>query len=85
MSDASFQLQGVRDPRLAVHATGSMPAWFWATNGTQVLWANPIAAKVFDADNSAELAARTIGPANQHRRQVAKALRPIVSNGGDQA
>ncbi len=72
MSDASFQLQGVRDPRLAVHATGSMPAWFWATNGTHVLWANPVAAKVFGADNSAELAARTIGPADQHRRQVAQ-------------
>jgi len=72
MSDASFQLQGVRDPRLAVHATGSMPAWFWATNGTRVLWANPVAAKAFGADNSAELAARTIGPADQHRRQVAQ-------------
>lgn len=72
MSDASFQLQGVRDPRLAVHATGSLPAWFWATNGTRVLWANPMAAKVFGADNSAELAGRTIGPADQHRRQVAQ-------------
>ncbi|MEH2512080.1 PAS domain S-box-containing protein [Nitrobacteraceae bacterium AZCC 1564] len=72
MSGASFQLQGVRDPRLAVHATGSMPAWFWATNGTRVLWANPVAAKVFRAKNSAELAVRMIGPADQHRRQVAQ-------------
>ncbi len=72
MSDAGFQLQGVRDPRLAVHATGSMPAWFWATNGTRVLWANPAAAKIFGANNSAELAARTISPADQHRRQVAQ-------------
>ncbi|WP_424629374.1 PAS domain-containing protein [Bradyrhizobium sp. SYSU BS000235] len=70
MSDASFQLHGVRDPRLAIHATGSLPAWFWATNGTRVLWANPVAAQVFRAENSAELAARTIGPADQHRRQV---------------
>jgi len=37
-------LRGVADPRLAVHATSSLPAWLWSIDGTRVLWANPVAA-----------------------------------------
>src|SRR4030088_2405593 len=72
MNNAEFQLQGVGDPRLAVHATSSLPAWLWSTDGTRVLWANPVGAGLFDARNGAVLAAKSFGPANPHRRQVAQ-------------
>jgi PAS domain S-box-containing protein len=70
MKKAEFQLRGVADPRLAIHATSSLPAWLWSTDGTRILWANPVAARIFEARSGADLAERTFGPANPHRRQV---------------
>lgn len=49
-----------------------MPAWLWSVDGTRVLWANPVAARLFGARNAAILAEKTIGPADLHRRQVAQ-------------
>jgi PAS domain S-box-containing protein len=42
-----------------------LPAWLWSTDGTRILWANPVGAKLFGA-------AKTFGPADSHRRQVAQ-------------
>src|SRR5437588_11358601 len=72
INDAEFQLRGVGDPRLAVHATSALPAWLWSTDGTRILWANPVGARLFGSANGAELAKKTFGPADQHRRQVAQ-------------
>jgi PAS domain S-box-containing protein len=72
MNNAEFQLRGVGDPRLAVHATSHLPAWLWSTDGTRILWANPVGAKLFGAANATALAAKTFGPADPHRRQVAQ-------------
>ena len=72
MNKAEFQLRGVGDPRLAVHATSAFPAWLWSLDGTRILWANPVGARLFGAANAAALAKKVFGPADQHRRQVAK-------------
>ncbi len=72
MNMMEFQLQGVSDPRLAVHATSALPAWLWSTDGTRVLWANPVGVELFGAANAAMLAERAFGPADGHRRQVAQ-------------
>ena len=72
MNNAEFQLRGVGDPRLAVHATSALPAWLWAIDGTRVLWANPVGARLLGAANGATLAKKILGPADQHRRQVAQ-------------
>jgi PAS domain S-box-containing protein len=72
MNNAELQLQGVGDPRLAVHATSALPAWLWSGDGTRILWANPVGARLFGAANSAELAERSFGPADAHRRQIAQ-------------
>jgi PAS domain S-box-containing protein len=72
MNNMEFQLRGVGDPRLAVHATSPQPAWLWSIDGTRILWANPVGASLFGADNAAELAQRILGPADSHRRQVAQ-------------
>ena len=72
MNNAEFQLRGVGDPRLAVHATSALPVWLWSVDGTRILWANPVGAKLFGAANGAVLARKIFGPADAHRRQVAQ-------------
>jgi PAS domain S-box-containing protein len=81
MNNAEFQLRGVSDPRLAVHATSAVPAWLWSIDGTRVLWANPVGARLFGAANSAALATRIFGPADQHRRQVAQLVGRLPPSG----
>ncbi len=70
MNSAEFQLRGVGDARLAVHATSHQPAWLWSVDGTRILWANPVGARLFGARNGAALAARTFGPADTDSRPV---------------
>jgi PAS domain S-box-containing protein len=72
MSQRESELQGVGDPRLAAHATSALPAWLWSTDGSRVLWANPVGARMFGAANSPELARKTFGPADAQRRQIAQ-------------
>jgi hypothetical protein len=56
MNHAEFQLRGVSDPRLAVHATSATPAWLWSVDSTRILWANPVGARLFNAAHGAALA-----------------------------
>src|SRR6202165_2118890 len=72
MNNAEFQLRGIGDPRLAVHATSAFPAWLWSVDGKRILWANPVGARLFGAANGAILAKKIFGPADSHRRQVAQ-------------
>ncbi|MDE2376118.1 PAS domain-containing protein [Bradyrhizobium sp.] len=81
MTSSDFQLRGVSDPRLAVHATSALPAWLWSIDGSRVLWANPVAAKLFGAADAADLAGKTFGPADPHRRQVARLARDLPPSG----
>src|SRR5580700_1397341 len=81
MNNAEFQLKGVGDPRLAVHATSPLPAWLWSTDGVRILWANPVGARLFGASNGAALTEKTFGPADSHRRQVAQLANRLPPNG----
>jgi PAS domain S-box-containing protein len=81
MNHSEFQLRGVSDPRLAVHAASPLPAWLWSTDGARILWANPVGAKLLGAANAVALAERTFGPADQHRRQVAQLANRLPLNG----
>ena len=81
MNNAEFQLQRLGDPRLAVHATSARPAWLWSTDGTRILWANPVGAQLFGAGNGASLAKKSFGPADPHRRQVAQLAGRLPPNG----
>jgi PAS domain S-box-containing protein len=81
MTSSDFQLRGVGDPRLAVHATSALPAWLWTIDGARVLWANPVGARLFGAAHSAALAGKVFGPADPHRRQVARLARQLPANG----
>ncbi len=81
MDVTGFQLRFLGDLRLAPHATSALTAWMWSTDGAQVLWANPVAAKQLGATNAADLARRTFGPADAHRRQVAQLASRLPQNG----
>ena len=81
MNHAEFQLQGLGDPRLAVHATSALPAWLWSTDGTRILWTNPVGARMFGAANNALLAQKIFGPADPHRRQIARLAGRLPANG----
>jgi PAS domain S-box-containing protein len=81
MNDAEFQLQPLGDPRLAAYAESALPAWLWTADGTRILWANPAGVRVFGAANGAALAERTFGPADRHRRQIARLASRLLANG----
>ncbi|WFU79986.1 PAS domain S-box protein [Bradyrhizobium sp. CIAT3101] len=81
MTNSDFQLRGVGDPRLSVHATSPLPAWLWSPDGSRLLWANAVGARFFGAANAAALAGKTFGPADTHRRQVTRLARKLPANG----
>src|SRR3954468_16921003 len=81
MTSSDFQLRGVGDPRLAVHATSPLPAWLWSSDGGRVLWANPTGMKLFGATDLAALAGKSFGPADSHRRQVAQLAGRLLPTG----
>ncbi|MET4043225.1 PAS domain-containing protein [Bradyrhizobium sp. RT6a] len=81
MTSSDFQLRGVGDPRLAVHATSPLPAWLWSIDGTRVLWANPVGARLFGAANATALADRIFGPTDSHRRQIIRLAGRLPPNG----
>ncbi len=81
MNNVEFQLRAIGDPRLAAHATSTLPAWLWSIDGTRILWANPAGARLFGAPNATALAAKTFGPADSRRRQVAHLAGRLPPNG----
>jgi hypothetical protein len=81
MNTVEFQLRGISDPRLAAHASSPLPAWLWSTDGTHVLWANPVGAQVFGATDGMSLSKKNFGPADMHRRQVAQLARRLPPSG----
>ncbi|KIZ39652.1 MULTISPECIES: PAS domain-containing protein [Rhodopseudomonas] len=80
MTKLTFQLPGMDDPRLAIHATSALPVWLWSHDGSRVIWANPVGARLLGAPNGAALAEATFGPANPQRRQVAQLSRNLPPN-----
>ncbi len=72
MSEFGSVLAYLRDQRLSVHATSVVPAWLWSADATRVLWANPIAAAIFDAPSSAALAGFVIDPKSSAALQIAR-------------
>jgi hypothetical protein len=81
MPNTEFKVHGPDDPRLAVHATSPLPAWLWSADGRRVLWTNPVGALVFGAASGARLANKIFGPADPHRRQVARLAHRLLPNG----
>ena len=81
MNYAEFQLRGIDNSRLAVHATSAFPVWLWSPDGARIWWANPVGAGLFGAANASELAEKIFGPADQQRRQVAQLAGRLPASG----
>ena len=81
MNDAEFQVHGAGDPRLAAYARSPLPAWLWTADGKRILWANPAGVRMFGAADAAALAEQTFGPADRHRRQIARLANRLPANG----
>src|SRR5262249_56394079 len=58
-----------------------MPAWLWSSDGTRILWANPLGIDALSAHDDAALAAKIFGPADPHRRQIAQLAGRLNPNG----
>jgi PAS domain S-box-containing protein len=81
MTKTEFQLLAMFDPRLAPHATSAQPVWLWSSDGKHILWANPPGTALFGATNTTDLARKSFGPADQHRRQVAQLANRLPLSG----
>ncbi|WP_065753205.1 PAS domain-containing protein [Bradyrhizobium paxllaeri] len=81
MTEAEFQWRALGDPRLAAYAASPLPAWLWTADGKRILWANAAGARVLGAASAAALAEKTFGPADRHRRQVARLAGRLLANG----
>jgi PAS domain S-box-containing protein len=81
MTEADSQWRAQSDPRLAVYAASRLPAWLWSADGRRILWANPAGIRLFGATSAAALAERIFGPADPHRRQIARLTNRLLANG----
>jgi PAS domain S-box-containing protein len=81
MNDAEFQLREAGDSRLTAYATSPLPAWLWTADGKRILWANAAGVRMFGAADAATLAEKTFGPADRHRRQIARLAGRLPASG----
>ena len=72
MSGTELQIAFLSDPRLAAYALSPLPAWLWSADATRVLWANPTAAAIFDADSPAAVSALRFDTNHPAAAQVAR-------------
>jgi PAS domain S-box-containing protein len=76
-----FQFGWLRDARLAAHALSPTPVWLWAADAPRILWANPVAAAIFDAPSPNAAAAIEFEPAHSAVAQIAR-LSATLPQGG---
>jgi PAS domain S-box-containing protein len=81
MSGTEFQFAWLNDPRLAAHALSPTPVWLWNADANCVLWANPIAAAIFDAASPGALASLRFESSNPSAAQIAR-LAGTLPHGG---
>jgi PAS domain S-box-containing protein len=81
MDEPGSHFGWLNDPRLATHALSPVPAWLWATDPPRILWANPVAAAIFDTPSPAAAAALNFAPDDAAARQIAR-LSSTLPDGG---
>ena len=72
MSEPKFQFGWLNDSRLAAHALSPMPVWLWNVGTHRILWANPVAAAIFDAPSPQAAAGIDFGPQHAAAVQIAR-------------
>lgn len=81
MEDVLSDLAWVRDSRLAFHATGAAPVWFWRADATHILWSNETGAACFAAQSPAALAARRFPPDHPVAVQIRRLASTLYPGG----
>ena len=76
MSGIELQMTWLDDRRFADHALNPSPVWLWRADAQRILWANPTAAAIFDAESPAALA--TQPPTQTPMRARTKPCRTIA-------
>ncbi|MBX9773890.1 MAG: PAS domain S-box protein [Xanthobacteraceae bacterium] len=69
------------DPRLRPLALRPTPAWLWSPDATQVLWANPTGAAIFNAPTPAALAIRSFERTSIAAVEVARVAATLRGDG----
>jgi PAS domain S-box-containing protein len=81
MKGPEFQFACLSDQRLAAHALSPTPVWLWSADATRVLWANAVAAAIFDADSPGALAAMSFAPEHAAVAQIARMAGTLPQGG----
>jgi PAS domain S-box-containing protein len=69
------------DARVAGSAVAPLPAWLWALDGRQILWANAAGAAVFASPSPAALKERRFAPGHPAAAQVARLAEALPPEG----
>ena len=72
MTEPTFQFGWLNDSRLAAHALSPTPVWLWSVETQHILWANPVAAAIFDAPSPQAAARIDFGPQHTAAVQIAR-------------
>jgi PAS domain S-box-containing protein len=75
------ELALLRHPRLAPLATSPWPAWLWSADGSQVLWANAVAAAIFGAATATACRQRRFDVRDAAAAQIIRLAATLPSGG----
>ncbi|MGN6572386.1 MAG: histidine kinase dimerization/phospho-acceptor domain-containing protein [Pseudolabrys sp.] len=81
MSEPRFQFGWLNDSRLAAQALSPTPVWLWSAATHRILWANPVAAAIFDAPSPQAAASIDFGAHHAAAVQIAR-LASTLPQGG---
>ncbi|MEJ2434557.1 MAG: PAS domain-containing sensor histidine kinase [Pseudolabrys sp.] len=81
MSGTERQFAWLNDERLAEHALSPDPAWLWSPDGSRMLWANAVAAAVFDCPTPAAASALRFEPKHPAAAQIARLAATLPAGG----
>ncbi len=81
MNGTGLQFAGLNDQRLAAHALSPTPAWLWSADGSRILWANAVAAAIFDGATPADAVALRFEPEHPAAKQIARLAGTLAQAG----
>ena len=81
MSGIELQMTWLDDRRFADHALNPSPVWLWRADAQRILWANPTAAAIFDAESPAALATREFTATHPSAAQIVRLAGTLPAGG----
>jgi len=81
MTGTENQIAWLNDPRLATHALSPSPVWLWSIDARRLLWANSVAAAIFNAGSPGAAADVAFDSGDPAAAQIAR-LAGTLPQGG---